>query len=734
MSLILLSFGAKAQADTLTMDQIFDLTLEEILNIRITIASKVQQKATDAPASVYVITAQQIEERNYQSLKELLSDIPQVEINEKASAETTDVFTINGVYGNEKFIILLDGLRVNSSTGTPHTIGESFSLANVKQVEVILGPASALYGADAFSGIINIITFKGNEKKGVYLNTSYGMYNSVSNTVFGGFGNKNTAFSFTGKMYHSDEPYMPDYYAKEYEWYNRYKNTGEMDLFGDTIKPALGIKPWCTPTNAYNVRTRLNHKNFEAGYSFFYESHSSSYAASPSHYYITEDAVFNTQVQNVYLAHNFESKNEKTTLRTTISAQEFQILPNSLYINHYSGYERAYKYEQNRTLKWEEQFNYKATEKLIVVAGAMYEYVRAIPKTSDLPWEFDKSKSPNEQKLYYPGTNITDSLGNDLTIYQDIYTVNYFNVGAYLQGQYSLFKNFNITVGTRFDYNSRFNSTINPRIGIVYKPLPKLTLKLLYGQAYRAPSPHFAYQHFGSFYPKYVNGKIGGLASGFWRLPNPDLQPETRLSYDFQAIYQLNQSFAVSVNGYYSEINNLIITKGYTGLTFKGVPIDYVIKPINAGTALTVGGTVRLDYVGTMGDNLQTNLFVAYSYSDGNIAEEPLILSAKNTVKTGLAMNWSKLGAYISVRYQDGTHVFTSTNTQNVVVEPYTKVNANISYEIFSNYQYKAGMFLNVDNLTNARYYNAGNNEEDFEFVPQDPIWITFGLKLGLKK
>lgn len=733
------SLVAMSQTDTTNTEEIYDMTLEELMNMSVSTASKVAQKATDAPATVYVVTAQQIEDRNYASLKELLRDIPQVEINEKVSSETSDTYTINGVRGNEKFIILVDGIRANSSTGTPHAIDQSFSLANVKQVEVILGPASALYGADAFTGIINIITFKGHENKGIYLNSSYGMFNSLSGTLHGGFGNEKLSFSFAGKYYHSDEPFMPDYYENEFGWYNHFKQTGEMQIFGNTIKPAMGFKEWGTPTDAYNARARINYKNFEVGYTYFHESHSSSVGSSPKNYYFTDETLYTSQMQNLYLTHTYTNNNEKLTLTSTLSVQEYETLPNSLYINQFSGFEKAYKYEQNQTLKWEEQLNYRHSDKLSLVGGAMYEYVHAIPITSDLPWKFTEDKSLEEQKFYYPGTNITDSTGKDLTIYQDIFEVEYYNVGAYLQAQYTLFENFNITAGTRFDYNSRFNSTINPRIGIVYKPTEKLTFKLLYGQAYLAPSPYVAYQHYGSFYPiTSSTGKVAGLGGAYWRLSNPDLEPETRKSFDFQGIYQVNQSFAISVNGYYSTITNLIITQGLAGQTFKGVTIGWVDKPVNAGEALTYGGTLRADYIGKLTESIQANLFMAYSYSDGNITDDntdkPLILSAKNTFKTGFGIRWNKLDVYLNFRHLDGTHAYSSTNANEVVVDAFNVLDATTNFKLVDNDKYKIGLFLNASNILDARFYNAGNTNEDFPFAPQDPRWITFGVKLGLKQ
>ena len=133
LAIVLCVINLNAQTDTTQLKDLNNCTLEELLNIKIITASKISQKATDAPATVYVITKQQIEERNYSCLKELLNDVPQIEIQKKSIAQKTDIFVLNGVAGNEKFLILMDGIRISSTTGTDHTINESYTLANTKQ-------------------------------------------------------------------------------------------------------------------------------------------------------------------------------------------------------------------------------------------------------------------------------------------------------------------------------------------------------------------------------------------------------------------------------------------------------------------------------------------------------------------------------------------------------------------------------------------------------------------------
>jgi iron complex outermembrane receptor protein len=721
-----------AQNDSLPVKDLFDLSLEELLQIKIVSASKRAQNATDAPATVYVITSEQISSRNYSSLQELMNDIPQIEIQRKAYAEFSDVFTINGISGNEKFLILMDGIRVNSITGTQHTLGESYLLDNVKQVEVILGPASSLYGADAFTGIVNIITYKGFEKKGIFVNTSYGLFNTLNSSMVFNTGKKDLSFSVVGKYYQSDEPFLPDYYPAEFAWYNRYKQTGEMELFGNTVIPEIGIKPWETPTDAYTIISKLNFKKFEFGYSRFFESHSSSIGYLPNTSIYSKEAIYANHVQNLYATHGFVSADEKFALNSTVSVQEFKLYPRSLFLNQYAGFNNAYKFERNRALKIEEQFNYFVSDKFNIVGGASYEYLNAIPKTSDLPYQYDESLSSEEQNIYYPGTNITDVDGNNLTIIQDIYNISYHNFGSYLQVQASIIENLTLTAGARYDYNSRYKSTLNPRVGLVYRPIRKLHIKLLYGNAYLAPSPYKSYQHYGSFYPiTNIDGDVVGLGSGFWHLPNPDLEPEKRVSYDGYMMYQVTPNFALTLNGYFSEISNLIGTEGFFGLEFHGIPVDYVQKNINRGNAKAYGGTFRVDYRKHMGAGVTTNLFAAYSYSDGEIAGNPLIFSAKNTVKTGLDINFRNIfNVYTTYLYRSGSHHKNSTSDYEILSNPFSVVNLTANYRVIKTDKFTGNIFVKTTNILNSKYYHAGY--ENMLFIPQDPFRLNIGIKLDM--
>src|SRR5437879_1490043 len=245
---------------------LYDITLEELMNIDVYTASKKSQKLSETPATTYAFTEDQIKNRGYRSLGDLLQDVPEIEIQRKSDSETGDYFSVRGVAGNEKFVVLLNGFRINAADGTPPVIGKNFSLMNAKRVEIILGPASALYGVDAFTGIINIITKTGGDLKGGTATSSYGSFNTIDNTLNVGVAKDKVSFDLFGSTYNSGEPNFSTIYKDEFAWYNnQYKVNGNMirSPFDPTVVPTSPIRQYETPTEAYTVNARLGLGDFQ---------------------------------------------------------------------------------------------------------------------------------------------------------------------------------------------------------------------------------------------------------------------------------------------------------------------------------------------------------------------------------------------------------------------------------------------------------------------------------------
>jgi len=715
---------------------VLEMSLEELLNLEITSASKIPEKTSDAPATIHLITDNQIKTRGYSNLEDVLNDIPGVEIQRKASVEYSNYVTIRGIDGSEKFIIMMDGMRINSRTGTPLAIVYNYPVSYVKQIEIVMGPASALYGVDAFTGVINIITKKGAEANGVVINGSYGNYQTTNNSFMAGVGNEEISFVLTGNFYFSAEPYFPDIYRDQYSWYNQhYKTDGEMltSPWDNTIV-TLPIQEYETPTTSYAVHAKLNVKDFEVGYFRNFESHSSSLSTLPEYTVYSKDASFKFMVESFYGTYNYESKSGKWRLLTTLSHSRDEVNPATQYVNTYTSYIPGYKYAFNRSLKIEEQFTYLISEGSSFIAGISYEDITALPKTGDMPVAFDRTLAADFQDIYYLGTNIHDQNGNDLTISQDFYYLQYQNLGTYIQWRQLLAKKLSLTLGGRLDFNTRYKTTLNPRVGLVYTPSDKLKIKVLYGRAYLSPSPYRQYQHYGSFRPTIdsVSGGISGLQSDFWRLPGEDLEAQKIRTYEIGFSYIVNRNLIMTLNGFVNDVEDILSSESFTGQTFKGIPVSIIERPVNRGTASTFGGTARIDFKKNW-SAFTLNSFLAYSFVDGEIDGRQIPFTAQNTVKAIVDLNFKRISASIGYLYRsESFHRSLQDASGNLLSsDPYGVINLSGRYVIVDRERFETECFVKITNLLNSKYYNVPiGGAESIQMAPQDPIRILMGIQL----
>ncbi len=131
----------------------------------VTTASGYEQKLTDAPASISVITQEDLQKKSFTSILDAVANIEGVDINETQDKSGQGSISIRGMGGNYT-LILIDGKRQNNNGGLYPNGNGGMQSANIppqsmiERVEVIRGPMSTLYGADAMGGVINIITKK----------------------------------------------------------------------------------------------------------------------------------------------------------------------------------------------------------------------------------------------------------------------------------------------------------------------------------------------------------------------------------------------------------------------------------------------------------------------------------------------------------------------------------------------------------------------------------------------
>lgn len=125
----------------------------------VTSVSKSKEPLAQAPATVVVVTGEEIARRGYTDLEAVLRDLPGFDFSRRAGASYSNVYQ-RGYRSIEttRTMLLVDGVEDNDLASSTAWISRQFPLSNVDRIEVVYGPASTMYGANAFAGVINVIT------------------------------------------------------------------------------------------------------------------------------------------------------------------------------------------------------------------------------------------------------------------------------------------------------------------------------------------------------------------------------------------------------------------------------------------------------------------------------------------------------------------------------------------------------------------------------------------------
>lgn len=180
--------GAMPDADDSTkqLDQFSQMSLEELGNIVITSVSKTPERVDDAPASIYVITHDDIRRSGVTSLPEALRLAPNLQVAQVSASSYT--ITARGFAGDaNKLLVLIDGRSVYSPlfAGVFWDV-QDVMMEDIDRIEVISGPGGTLWGVNAVNGVINVITRKASDTQGGLLSAGAGNLQNNSSLRYGG--------------------------------------------------------------------------------------------------------------------------------------------------------------------------------------------------------------------------------------------------------------------------------------------------------------------------------------------------------------------------------------------------------------------------------------------------------------------------------------------------------------------------------------------------------------------
>lgn len=587
VSLFVFLIAFYATADE--VDNLFDLSLEELMEVKVvTAASGFEQKVTQAPATVTVVTHKEWQARGARSLSDVLMSIPGVHVGKPQGDFMHHKFFIRGLSGTSstQIKLLIDGEPFEWMQSNSLPVGFRMPLTAFERVEVVKGPGSVVYGADAFAGVINLVTFK------------HGMTKEVVGARLGSF---NTHDFYARKSFDfgdSNIQWALDYTQSDDDP-NRVVSSDLQSIFdsifGTTVSQAPGaidehyevltfLAKW--QWNKVNL-SYLTWRNFDMGIgagaaqALIPDGKGSSYINHLNLDYDLSDIVTGK------LKATFSYKNQRTRLWMKVFPSgsvlpigqdgnlNFQIP--SILTTFEDGFIGTPSPGGNtKTFRLEHLLNPTPNNLLRWELG--YEKQQFLPEESKNfgPGILDGSQSVVDGQL----TNVTDT--PFLYIPKKSRKFYYLSV----QNEWKPEDYIQITMGIRYDRYSDFGSTTNPRIGINWLYSDKITLKAFAGTAYRAPS---FFQLYGSNNP--VN--IG----------NSSLKPETidTIETGFNVEYLINNDFVISANYFNYHAKDLI------DFVFEDALQGNVAN--NVGEQDGHGGEVWIKWKPT------DNIFVDFNYS-----------------------------------------------------------------------------------------------------------------------
>lgn len=524
-----------ALADTKqTPVDVYNLSLAELGQVQISIATGNSTPLDKAPATASVIYAAEIEAMGARTLDDVLETVPGLHVSLSSLSRLDSVYSMRGVHTgfNAQVLLLINGVPLQSTLQGGHPTMFRLPAASIARVEVMRGPGSAIYGADAYAGVINVITKDVSAVEGVQVAASSGSF-----------------------------------------------GTREISLLGATTWNAVGI----SLDMVYRETDGDDSRRIDADFQTILDHSSGTHASlapgplSTRYHIIDSHLAFNTDKWQINLW-NWLSQDAGVGAG---AAQALDLQGHD--DNHLMMADATYHFTDGDGA-WDNsaRLNYlhseHATEFNLLPAGTKLpigsdgninfvkpagivsfpEGLRGNPgqTTEDTQLEivsiyqgWDKHRvrislgsrqqafDGNEAKNFGPGVidgtqpvvggTLTD-VGGTPFIYLDNRSRNLRFIS--LQDEWQLLSDLALTAGVRHDHYSDFGSTTNPRLALVWEVQDNLTTKLLYGSAFRAPS-------FSELYFK--NNPVS--------LGNPDLKPEQIDSVELSFAYRINQNLQTNL-------------------------------------------------------------------------------------------------------------------------------------------------------------------------------------------
>ncbi len=650
----------KAQIVDTSMSSVYAMSLEELMNTKVSIATKSDQPLSETPSIVSVITSEDIKNMGARELVDVLQTLPGFELTRRFTGEIgIGVRGVKDSRNTSKLLIMINGVPYNQLFyGNSIIDGYDINLDAVERIEIIRGPGSALYGRNAFSGVINIITKNGKTDNKVTAKGEVGTFNTESGSVYYGLKKEKINASLALQRLYTN--------GTDVKFDDDFGHLTKSNIYNNnfSINTNVGIDKFTISVNYFNLKDGINQNRSEVDYKKGY--YSLSYNKDLNSKISINAKLFGYNANYIEDIEQFKPGDSSAFPKGQYFKPQ---LKEYLY-----GFESEMNYKLffNNDLLFGIQADKHGVKDVILTTN--YDFSDGL---------FDETR--NNQSIF-PGWFFVGDTGHN---YAD-----YYNIAFFMQDIWHPMRQLGITVGGRYDIDSQIGGIFNPRAGIVWSPVSKGSIKLLYGRAYRAPAPSEQYQTFG-----YATG-------------NPDLKPEIINTYELAFSHRF-EKVSNSVSFFLDKLTNII----YAPLAITSVQAN---KYFNMGSNTSYG----LEYENNIMLKKSFSSYFNCSYTisknrDSLNKSSSSIYNAKDVAPLAInfGMNYSFLKFFnlnLNMYYRSKMGKFTVYNDNNVnlgeVQDPignYAVFNTTIgANDIIKHLKFS----LSVYNMFDAVYYAQEND------------------------
>lgn len=469
-------------------------------------ASRVERQVTEVSSNVNVITEKEIEDSNAKNVPDLLEHIEGIYMYDSSGVGTAGRVNMRGFWGGMSThqLILVDGIPQNKAADKL-VDWNLIPLDNIERIEIVKGPVSALYGDNAMSGVINIITKRPGPAPQTKIAVAYGSFNT-----------QNYRVSTTGLF-----PKMGYYLntsRKVTDGFRRHCNYEDIHLNG---------KVDFLMDDTQGLKLSLDHHESERG-------------AFP--WALTEAQIEQDRRQARPGTENDKGKVKKDSLGLTYAREidEISRMEGTVYYRHEDS--ESFYTSGSSGSSTKEQLEDENSPSLLVHYNTNLEF---FDKEHSFTTGIDLEKNNFNYEEYSAPYQIRGSVSKDYKVGRD-------KIGPYVQDEINLVDKFKLVLGMRYDWvrfgftDSRDDSNSkrkkmskeSPKFGGVYTYKENSNLYANYGQAFRTPTigQMFAY---GSY-------------------ANPDLAPEEAQNYEVGVRHQINEELKTKAAFYWMNLDNEI--------------------------------------------------------------------------------------------------------------------------------------------------------------------------------